>query len=142
VVPRGLVREILLLLCLALLPALGQAVYFRDRISWRQPAKQAEITVSQARSLTGAVMWLDARPDEEFAAGHIPGAKLLNAEHWDSLLPDVLNAWTPGQKLIVYCSRQNCDASHEVARRLREEANLKNVFVLEGGWEAWQESAK
>ena len=140
--PRGLVREILLLLCLALLPALGQAVYFRDRISWRQPAKQAEITVSQARSLTGAVMWLDARPDEEFAAGHIPGAKLLNAEHWDSLLPDVLNAWTPGQKLIVYCSRQNCDASHEVARRLCEEADLKNVFVLEGGWEAWQESAK
>ena len=141
-VPRGLVREILLLLCLALLPTLGQAVYFRDRISWRQPAKQAEITVSQARSLTGGVMWLDARPDEEFAAGHIPGAKLLNAEHWDGLLPEVLNAWTPGQKLIVYCSRQNCDASHEVARRLREEANLKNVFVLEGGWEAWQESAK
>ena len=87
-------------------------------------------------------MWLDARPDEEFAAGHIPGAKLLNAEHWDSLLPEVLNAWTPGQKVIVYCSKQSCDASHEVARRLREEANLKNVFVLEGGWEAWQESAK
>ena len=141
-VPRGLVREILLLLCLALLPALGQAVYFRDRISWRQPAKQAEITVSQARSLTGAVMWLDARPDEEFAAGHIPGAKLLNAEHWDSLLPGVLNAWTPGQKLIVYCSKQNCGASDEVARRLREEANLENVFVLEGGWEAWQSSTK
>jgi len=132
----------LLLLCLALLPALGQAVYFHDRISWKQSARQDQITVSQARSLTGAVMWLDARPNDEFAAGHIPGAKLLNAEQWDSLLPDVLNAWTPDQKLIVYCSRQNCDASHEVARRLREEANLKNVFVLEGGWEAWQESAK
>ena len=25
----------------------------------------------------------------------------------------------------------------EVARRLREEAQLKDVFVLEGGWEAW-----
>ena len=87
-------------------------------------------------------MWLDARPGGEFAAGHIPGAKLLNAEGWDSLLPEVLNAWTPGQNVIVYCSKQSCDASHEVARRLREEANLKNVFVLEGGWEAWQESAK
>jgi rhodanese-related sulfurtransferase len=132
----------LLLLCLALLPALGQAVYFRDRISWKQPANQDEITVSQARSLTGAVMWLDARPDEEFAAGHIPSAKPLNAEHWDNLLPEVLNAWTPDQTLIVYCSKQTCGASHEIARRLREEANLKNVFVLEGGWEAWQESAK
>ena len=141
-VRRGLIREILVLLCLALLPALGQAFYFRDRISWRKPARQDEITVSQARSLTGTVMWLDARPDGEFAAGHIPGAKLLNAEHWDGLLPEVLNAWTPGQKVIVYCSKQSCDASHEVARRLREEANLKNVFVLAGGWEAWQESAK
>jgi rhodanese-related sulfurtransferase len=124
------------------LPALGEAVYFRDRISWTQPPKQDEITVSQARSLTGAVMWIDARPEEEFAAGHIPGAKLLSAEQWDSLLPQVLNAWTPGQKLIVYCSKQTCGASHEVARRLREEADLENVFVLEGGWEAWRDSAK
>jgi rhodanese-related sulfurtransferase len=141
-VPKGLVREILFLLCLALVPALGEAVYFRDRISWRQPAKQDEITVSQVRNLTGPVMWLDARPEEEFAADHIPGAKVLNAEHWDNLLPQVLNAWTPDQKVIVYCSKQSCDASHEVARRLREEANLKNVFVLAGGWEAWQESTK
>jgi rhodanese-related sulfurtransferase len=136
------VRAVLLLFCLALLPAIGEAVYFRDRISWTQPPKQDEITVSQARSLTGAVMWIDARPEEEFAAGHIPGAKLLSAEQWDSLLPQVLNAWTPGQKLIVYCSKQTCGASHEVARRLREEANLENVFVLEGGWEAWRDSAK
>ena len=139
---KGPVRAVLLLFCLALLPALGEAVYFRDRISWTQPPKQDEITVSQARSLTGAVMWIDARPEEEFAAGHIPGAKLLSAEQWDSLLPQVLNAWTPGQKLIVYCSKQTCGASHEVARRLREEADLENVFVLEGGWEAWRDSAK
>ena len=132
----------MLLFCLALLPAIGEAVYFRDRISWTQPPKQDEITVLQARSLTGAVMWIDARPEEEFAAGHIPGAKLLSAEQWDSLLPQVLNAWTPGQKLIVYCSKQTCGASHEVARRLREEADLENVFVLEGGWEAWRDSAK
>jgi len=136
------VRAVLLLFCLALLPAIGEAVYFRDRISWTQPPKQDEITVLQARSLTGAVMWIDARPEEEFAAGHIPGAKLLSAEQWDSLLPQVLNAWTPGQKLIVYCSKQTCGASHEVARRLREEADLENVFVLEGGWEAWRDSAK
>ena len=140
--PKGPFRQILLLFGLALLPALGEAVYFRDRVSWTQPPKQNEITVSQARRLTGALMWIDARPDEEFAIGHIPGAKLLNAEHWDRLLPGVLNAWTPGQKLIVYCSKQNCGASDEVARRLREEANLENVLVLEGGWEAWQNSTQ
>jgi len=38
---------------------------------------------------------------------------------------------------VVYCSSLNCNASREVARRLRDEAQLKNVFVLEGGWEEW-----
>jgi hypothetical protein len=31
----------------------------------------------------------------------------------------------------------SCNASREAARRLRKEAQLPEVFVLEGGWEAW-----
>jgi hypothetical protein len=38
---------------------------------------------------------------------------------------------------VVYCSSLSCNASREVARRLRREAQLPDVFVLEGGWEAW-----
>ena len=41
------------------------------------------------------------------------------------------------QKNVVYCSSLSCNASREVARRLRKEAQLSDVFVLEGGWEAW-----
>lgn len=101
-----------------------------------------EIPVEQARHLRGGLIWVDARPQPEFDSGHIPGAILLNAEQWDALLPAFLNAWKPGEKVIVYCSKQSCGASREVARRLREEANLSNVFVLKGGWEAWQQSGK
>lgn len=119
------------------MPAVLQAVYLRDRISWTRPAAN-EMKVAQAVRLGEAVMWVDARPEEEFAADHIPGATLLNAENWDSLLPVALNAWMPGKVVVVYCSKKNCGASGEIARRLREEANLQNVFVLEGGWEAWQ----
>jgi rhodanese-related sulfurtransferase len=136
------IREALVLLCLAFVPALGETIYWHKQISWAHPPTQDELTVTQARKLGDAVMWLDARPEEEFAIGHIPGAMLLNAEQWDTLLPAVLNAWTPGQKIIVYCGKQSCGASREVARRLRDEANLANVFVLEGGWEAWEESKK
>ncbi|HEY2103892.1 MAG TPA: rhodanese-like domain-containing protein [Chthoniobacterales bacterium] len=138
----GPIREGLVLLCLAFLPALGETIYWRNQMSWSHPPVQDEITVAQARSLGGSILWVDARPAEEFAAGHIPGALLLNAEQWDSLLPVMLNAWIPGQKIIVYCGKQSCGASREVARRLRDEANLANVFVLEGGWEAWEESKK
>ena len=139
---RSAVRQALLLAGLALLPALAQGVYLRDRVSWRERPTGEEVTVAQAKQWGKAVMWIDARPETEFAAGHIPGASLLNTEEWDRLLPELLGTWNPGRKLVVYCSKQTCGASREVARRLRDEAGLQGVFVLTGGWEAWQESKK
>jgi rhodanese-related sulfurtransferase len=67
----------------------------------------------------------------------VPGAIQLNEDRWNELLPQMLQAWSPGKKVIVYCSSQACGASREVAHRLRNEAGLTNVVVLEGGWEAW-----
>lgn len=131
-----------MLVVLALLPAIAQALYLRDRVSWQRPPAEDEVTVTEAKQWGQAVMWIDARPENEFTAAHIPGAHLLNTEGWDNLVPQVLNSWTPDRKLVVYCSKQTCGASREVARRLRDEAELKNVFVLSGGWEAWQEASK
>lgn len=133
-------RSALLLLALALLPAVGQAIYFRDRISWQEPAASDEITVGDARASSSRILWIDARSEEDFRTEHIPGAVLLNAESWDSLLPEMLRLWSPSRKVVVYCSRQSCDASREIARRLREEAGLKDVYVLTGGWETWKEA--
>jgi rhodanese-related sulfurtransferase len=135
-------RQALLLAALALLPAIGQGWYLRDQVSWQRPPTGDEVTVAEARRWGNVVMWVDARPKEEFTAGHIPDALLLNTENWDNLLPQILNSWAPDRRLIVYCSKRTCGASREVARRLRDEVQLKNVFVLNGGWEAWQESSK
>ena len=135
-------KQALLLAALALLPAIAQALYLRDRISWTQRHTGDEVTVAKARSWGNSVMWIDARPTQEFATGHIEGAIQLNTDQWDNLLPEALNRWGPDRKLVVYCSKQSCGASHEVARRLRDEAGLKNVFVLKGGWEAWQKSVR
>lgn len=133
-----LTRQGLALLALAFLPAVGQAIYLRDRTSWNAPvAAEDEITVERAARWGDAALWVDARPDEQFEMAHVPGAVLLNEDRWDELLPRVLTKWSPEKRLIVYCSSEGCGASREVARRLREEARLKNVFVLEGGWEAW-----
>ncbi len=132
------IRQGAILLGLALIPAIGQAVYYRDRISWQSPVAAAdEVTVSRAQSWGRTAMWVDARPDEQFTAAHVPGAVLLNEERWDELLPPLLATWSPDKRIVVYCSSQGCGASREVARRLRAQAGLKNVFVLQGGWEAW-----
>jgi len=132
------VRQALILAALALVPGLGQAVYFRDKVSWRSPIPASEmITVTQARAWGGNAIWVDARPDEEFARDHVPGALSLNEDRWNELLPQVLAAWSPEKKIVIYCSSQSCNASREVAHRLRNEAQLPNVFVLKGGWEEW-----
>lgn len=135
---RALARQVAALLCLALLPAIAQALYLRNKVSWQAPVAASEmVTVADAVALGDSAMWVDARPDLEFEREHVPGAMQLNEDRWNELLPQMLQAWLPDKKVIVYCSSQACGASREVARRLRSEAGLTNVFVLEGGWEAW-----
>ena len=140
-VKSSLVRQVLVVAALALVPGLGQAIYFRDKVSWQSPVPASEmVAVAQARAWGGNAIWVDARPDDEFARDHVPGALSLNEDRWNELLPQFLAAWSQEKKVVVYCSSQSCNASREVARRLRNEAQLKNVFVLEGGWEEWLRS--
>ena len=137
---RGVLRQAFALVGLAFLPAVAQALYFGSSVSWKAPAvAKDEVTLEQARAWGDAVLWLDARPDVQFLHDHIPGAISLNEDRWSELLPQMLTAWSPQKRVVVYCSSQSCAASHEVARRLRTEAELKNVYVLHGGWEAWLE---
>ena len=135
-------RQATILTALAFVPAIGEAIYFRERVSWDHPAASDEIKVATAKSWGDNVVWLDARPEEEFNDEHIPGALLLNQEEFDKRLANVLNACSPEKKIVVYCSKKTCGASREIARRLRDEAQLKDVYVLDGGWESWVEARK
>jgi rhodanese-related sulfurtransferase len=137
------VRQAAALVALALVPAIGQAIYLRDKVSWQSPIRSSElVTVAHADEWAASAMWVDARSDDEFARDHVPGAVLLNEDRWSELLPPFLSMWSPEKKVIVYCSSQNCNASREVARRLRNEAQLRDVFVLQGGWEEWLKEKK
>jgi rhodanese-related sulfurtransferase len=138
-----MLRQAIALVLLALVPAIGQAVYFRDRISWQAPVPASEmVTVEQAREWGDNAVWVDARPEEEFSREHVPGATLLNEDRWNELLPQFLATWSPDKKVVVYCSTQSCNLALEVARRLRSEAQIKDVFVLQGGWEEWLKSGR
>jgi len=122
---------------------MGEAIYFHDKVSWQSPIPASEmVTLTQARAWDKNTIWVDARPDAEFEREHIPGAVLLNEDRWNELLPRFLTMWSPEKRVVVYCSSQSCNASREVARRLRDEAQLKNVFVLQGDWEEWLKSRK
>jgi rhodanese-related sulfurtransferase len=140
---KSLLRQSLILIGLALLPGIGQAVYYRDKVSWQTPVAASEmVTIAQARRWSADATWIDARPQEEFEREHVPGALLLNEDRWNELLPQVLAVWAPEKRIVVYCSTDGCGSSREIAHRLRKEAGLTNVFVLEGGWEAWKKEEK
>lgn len=128
-------QAILLLLC-ALLPALASTFLHPQRPAFTEPAREGEITISEALRDPAAYLWIDARAASEFQKEHIPGALPLNEDAWDDLLPAVLQGWPTGKPALVYCDSQQCEASDDVAKRLRE-FGVAPVLVLKGGWKAW-----
>lgn len=137
---RALLRQSVLLLGLAFLPAAVQGLYFRDRILWQARVAESDmVSVELARSWGADAIWIDARPEADFEREHVPDAILLNEDRWNELLPQFLQQrWSPEKKLVVYCSAESCNLAGDVARRLREEAKLPNqIRVLKGGWEEW-----
>lgn len=128
-------RQLALLLALALVPATVSGVIQLKRTD-RAPATE-EVPASLVQSWGGDVVWVDARPRARFDQGHIDGALLLNEDEWDRLVPAFLDAWEPEKFVVVYCDGGSCDASHAVARRLREELKIDNIRILKGGIAAW-----
>ena len=142
---RPLLRQSVLLLCLAVLPAVGEALYFRDKIPWTSRVAESDmISVDVARSWGANAIWVDARPEADFERDHVPDAVLLNEDRWNELLSQFLQQhWSPEKKIVVYCSSQSCNVSGDVARRLREKEKLPNeIRVLKGGWEEWLKTRK
>jgi rhodanese-related sulfurtransferase len=89
-----------------------------------------------------SILWLDARPEADYDRGHIPGALPLRPGGWDAEFPAVIDRWQPGNKVVIYCRSDSCETSEAVARRLIEATKWPDVYVLEGGWEAWAAGSK
>ena len=98
------------------------------------------VTWAEAQPRVAAGEWLlvDARDEENFAARHIPGAISLPAYAYPEMLQFFAEDHGTDKTVVVYCGTEDCDVSTELAVRLRDEAGLADVRVLEGGFLAWQ----
>jgi rhodanese-related sulfurtransferase len=137
---NAIARQSALLLVLALVSAGIQALSLRDKIPWQSRVADSDfVEVETARGWGANVIWVDARPAEEFERDHVPNAVSLNEDRWNEGLSQFLaKDWSPEKKIVVYCSAASCNLAEDVARRLREEAKLPNdIRILKGGWEAW-----
>jgi DNA-binding transcriptional ArsR family regulator/rhodanese-related sulfurtransferase len=84
--------------------------YLEDRDSL-EPVGAEELL---RRLREGNVTLLDTRPEEEYRAGHIPGALSIPATELESRLTDL----EPGQEVIAYCRGQYCLFSDEAVALL------------------------
>ena len=138
---RTILRQALGIAFVALLPAVVSAFFHPKRPDFANRTREGEITVAAATAGTVQYFWIDARAATDYEMGHVPEAMPLNEDHWDDLLPAVLQSWPTGPAAVVYCDSRQCEASEKVAKRLRE-FNVAPVFVLKGGWDAWLSAQK
>jgi len=109
------------------------------RAQWNPPSpSQDEIVLADIKRIENSVLWVDSRPNAQFAQDHIPDAISLNDENFEHNLPILLEKWQPGCSIVIYCDSAMCDASHAMADRLRHEVGLPDVWILFGGWNAWK----
>ncbi len=138
-----MIKGALLLLLITAIAAVGTQTFHPRAPLWYQvqePPAEGEVTPADIeQQWHGDVLWIDARPREHFTAGHIPGAILINEQELDSLLTEHIEALQDNKKpIVVYCDGLACKASHKMRRYLMEHMALTDVWVLKGGWPAWQ----
>ena len=90
----------------------------------------------------GAIVFVDARDDERYLAGHIPGAYQLDPYHPEKYLATVLPVCQAAEQVVVYCYGADCEDSQLAAVTLRD-AGISNekLFVYAGGMSDWTTNA-
>jgi rhodanese-related sulfurtransferase len=84
------------------------------------------------RLASGDVVLVDVRPEEEFAAGHIEGARSIPITELERRLAEL----PPDREVVAYCRGPFCAYSHEAVRRLNDAG--RKASRLEDGWPEWR----
>jgi len=97
-----------------------------------------EVTVEQTRAMLKddkAILLIDVREDNEWAAGHAKGAQHLGR----GILERDIEQTVPDKQthLILYCGGgyRSALAAESLLRM-----GYEYVYSMEGGWKAWKES--
>ena len=96
------------------------------------PARQAKALLDRG------ALFLDARPHDFWRMNRIPGALSLPEDDFDKAVASLEPALRRAKAVVVYCSGFGCEASHVVARRLRERGI--DAGILDEGLPAWEDA--
>ena len=95
-----------------------------------------EVDPGAARALlTNGAVAIDVREPEEWAAGHVPGAKHVPKSYLESRIEGAIP--DRSQHLILYCASGNRSAW--AARTLIEDLGYEHVESMSGGFTLWKD---
>jgi rhodanese-related sulfurtransferase len=86
----------------------------------------------RARLAKGDIVLVDVRPAEEYAAGHIDGARSIPLDELEERLAELPD----NAEIVAYCRGPFCAYAHDAVRRLRRSG--RPARRLEGGWPEWR----
>ena len=94
---------------------------------FRDPQYELEMTV-----------FVDARDDQHYQEGHVPGAYQFDPYYPEKHLLAVLPACLNATKVVVYCAGGECEDSEFAALALKEAGvPQERLFVYAGGMTEW-----
>ncbi|MEE2918400.1 MAG: rhodanese-like domain-containing protein [Candidatus Neomarinimicrobiota bacterium] len=96
------------------------------------------ISLNQAKNLfDGGILFVDARDDAYYTAGHIQGA-LKNAFLME-LIFSIEAIQEKNAPLVVYCGDPGCGDSEDLAYDLQD-SGFNKLYVFKGGWLEWSKA--
>jgi len=100
--------------------------------------RQAAQLFHDPRFQQGGIEFIDARDEQQYRQGHIPGACEFDPYYPEKQLATVLPICQAAEQIVVYCNGGDCDDSESAAITLRDVgiANRK-LFVYTGGLPEW-----
>jgi rhodanese-related sulfurtransferase len=104
-----------------------------------QGVKTLNLEQAYAVYREGQALFVDARPPEEYAELHIPGALNLPEDKLKEGLAQAVAALAKDRPLVVYCSQESCNAALKVAEALQS-LGFTRVSAFMGGFRAWDEA--
>jgi rhodanese-related sulfurtransferase len=115
----------------------GRGIALSKNVFLKDGDEVVQAIEARARLDKGA-LFLDARPVAFYNMGHIPGAFPLPEDDFDRAFARLETTLRARFEIVVYCSGYGCEASHIVARKLKERGIP--AAILHEGWPAWTEA--
>ena len=89
----------------------------------------------------GVYIFVDARDDQNYILGHIPGAYQLDHYQLESYIDQVLPVCQQAMKIVTYCNGGDCEDSKFAALDLINHGlDPSRIFVYPGGFTQWYKS--